>query len=192
MSLRRNSSVVLALATLGGCGSAGHGARSHASTATAVTPCEAAARDAVARFLGTPPARVAITASTGGNSMPQCAFRARAALGGRVEATANLDDGPQPYFRLERTAIEAAQVFTPGRVVPAPEPIAGLGLEADWFPAQSQVMTTDGVRLVTVSVSWPGVPHARERALAEALSRTYLRVPPGKRGASLASGYPSG
>jgi hypothetical protein len=135
-----------------------------------------------------PPDSIVATPSTGNNAMPQCSFRARAANTGRVAATANLYTGPQPYFILERTAVEAAQVFGAKRLVPAPQAIMGLGLEADWFPAETQLMATDGIRLITVSVSWRHTGQARQRALAEAIGRVYLRQ--SKRGVSLAKAYP--
>ena len=124
--------------------------------------------------------------------MPQCTFAARAGRDGQLSVTANLYDGPQPYFILERTTVETAQLFTPKRMVPAPQAITGLGLEADWFPARNQLMSTDGIRLVTVSVDWPGTDQARQVRLAEALSRAYLRVPGAKKAEALAKGYPSG
>jgi hypothetical protein len=34
--------------------------------------------------------------------------------------------------------------------------VTHLGLEAAWFPPKSQLMAADGVRLITVTVSWPG------------------------------------
>ncbi len=56
----------------------------------------------MARFLAVAPSRITLTASTGSNSMPQCSFRVRVAGKARVQATANVDSGPQPYFVLER------------------------------------------------------------------------------------------
>jgi hypothetical protein len=141
----------------------------------------------MARFLTVAPNRIALAASTGNNSMPQCSFRARVAGKARVDATANVDNGAQPYFVLERAAIEAAQQFTVSRMIAAPQAVTGLGIEADWFPAETQLMATDGIRLITVSVSWRGSPQARQRALAEALARTYLSHPKRR---SLAKGYP--
>jgi hypothetical protein len=146
----------------------------------------------MARFLTVAPASITASASTGTNGMPQCSFTARPAARDRVNAIANVDNGPQPYFRLERTVVEASQVFTPTRLTPAPQAITGLGLEADWFPGYPQLMVTDGIRLVTVSVTWPGVSQGRQRTLAEALARTYLRTPHGKAAAALAKGFPSG
>ena len=50
-------------------------------------------------------------------------------------------------------------------------------------------MATDGLKLITVTVTWHGTKLARQRAVAEALTRTYLKQKTSK---SLAKGYPSG
>jgi hypothetical protein len=177
-----------------GCGGAAPkahsvGRRHQASPAGAV--CIPATREALARFLEVSPARIKLAASVASNAMPQCALVAPAATSGRVvTVTVNVDNSPQPYFRLERTAVEAEQVFTPTRLVPAPVNITGVGLDAYWFPAQSQFMTTDGSRLITVSVTSPPIPQRREVPLAEELSRVYLRHYSTARAS--ANGYPSG
>jgi hypothetical protein len=124
--------------------------------------------------------------------MPQCSFTARLADGKAVTVVANLDNAPSPYFRLERTAVEAAQVFTPTPMSPPPDAIAGLGLEADWFPAEKQLMTTDGLRLITVSFSWPGATKKQEEGVGEAVARTYLKKLTPKQANAVANGYPSG
>jgi hypothetical protein len=151
------------------------------------TPCLAGPRRAMARFLAVAAGRIALTASIGSNSMPQCSFSLRVAGEARVQATANVDSGPQPYFVLERAAIEAAQMFTVSRMIAAPQAVTGLGIEADWFPAETQLMATDGIWLITVSVTWHRGARGRRRALAEVLARTYLRRP---KGAARANGYP--
>jgi hypothetical protein len=189
----RPATVGVCLATLfvSGCGhsgSAGHTTSAHSSSSPSATVCLQDARDDVARFLAVPSSAVAVAVSTGNNSMPQCSFRARAAAAERVDVTANLDSAPQAYFRLERTAIEAGQQFGAVRTVAPPQAVTRLGLEADWFPTEAQLMTTDGVRLITVSVSSRGETPGHERALAEEVARTYLRHP--KAGASLAKGFP--
>jgi hypothetical protein len=59
--------------------------------------------------------------------MPQCAFRARA-TGRTVVVTVNVDNGPQPYFRLLRTVNEAAQIFgVPPPGFQPPQGLSGLG-----------------------------------------------------------------
>jgi hypothetical protein len=162
-------------------------ARVTASSAP-VTACRPDARTAIAGFLAVAPGSIAVAASTGNNAMPQCSYTVRVPGHRRVQAIANVNTGPQPYFVLERTAIEAAQEFTATRLVAAPEAVTKLGIEADWFPAETQLMATDGLRLITVSISWPHTPQSRQRALAKALTRIYLK--PTKRGTTLAKGYP--
>ncbi len=166
---------------------AGCGGHSKPVRHAAAGPCSATARAAVSTALGVPGAGVTAKASIGNNAYPQCVFRAVLPDGGRVSATANVDTGPQPYFVLERTEVEASQVFTANRLYPAPTPVK-LGLEAWWFPANVQLMTTDGVRLITLTVDWHGVKQSQRRAFAIAVARTYLTSPR----KSAAKGFPSG
>ena len=87
---------------------------------------------------------------------------------------ANVDTAPQAYQRLERTIVEAGQQFGVSRGFTPPVHVAGLGLDASWFPDQTKLMTTDGGRLVSVVISWRGVSQARRQALAKAVARPYL------------------
>jgi hypothetical protein len=144
-------------------------AATHPQQAKAPSVCLPAARAKVASFLGHPPAAIVTKQGTGNNGMPQCSFRA-----GRVDLTANVDTAPQAYFRLERTVVEETQQFSTTREVAPAQRIAKLGLDADWFPAEQQLMTTDGKQLLTVTVKWPDSTHARQRALAKAVARAYL------------------
>lgn len=109
--------------------------------------------------------------------MPPC--RTRGCVGDHAPArrlrALSSAAGDDPYYRLERTEVEASQIFTAKRVVPAPQAVPGLGIEADWFPVARQLMATDGIRLITLTVGWRGATQARRRALAEAVTRTYLR-----------------
>jgi hypothetical protein len=163
-----------------------------AAALRAITPCQAAARAAIASVLRAPARSITAHPSTGGNAMPQCAFSLRLAGAQRITAVVNLDTAPQPYFRLERTIVERSQIF-PSRLSPAPQSVIGLGLDASWFPGSPpQLMTTDGARLVTVSVTWPGATERRRQRLARTLARTYLRTPRGKAAAAIVNGYPSG
>jgi hypothetical protein len=172
---------------LTGCG---HSAR-HAATANKPTVCSAPARAAFARYLALPAARVATAVSTGNNGFPQCTFSASVASGARVSLTANDYTGPQPYFILERTNVEQVQIFGPKRFVPPPVPVNNLGIEADWFPNRNWLMSTDGIRLITAEVKWPGATQSRQIRLATALSRTYLKAQTAKQGDALAKGYPA-
>jgi hypothetical protein len=182
----------LAAVLVGGCGQSSpakkQASRDHPLTAAQIV-CQPSSRDAVAQFLSVQPANVGLAKSVGNNTMPQCAFTAQPPAKKRVTLLVNYNTGAQPYFVLERTAIEAGQVFTQDRMIAAPVAITGLGIEADWFPAENQLMATDGLKLITVTVTWHGSKLARQRALAEALTRTYLKQRTSK---SLAKGYPSG
>ena len=104
------------------------------------------------------------------------ACRLRAQTGDRraPSAIVSIDTAPQPYERLEREIVESGQVFTPTRLVPPPVEVAGLGLDAAWFPSEHKVMTTDGRRLITVSIDWPGAGGHRRQALATVLAHAAL------------------
>jgi len=103
----------------------------------------------------------------------------------------NVETGPQPYFILERTAIENNQTFTAKPTHPPATSVPGLGLEADWFPQYPYLIATDGHRLVTVTVTLPHNPERLERALAIRITLPYLHTPHGKAAQRLAEGYPS-
>ena len=51
-----------------------------------------------------------------------------------VKLIANVDVEPQPYFIVERTAIEATQMFTVSRTIPARRPSSGSGSRPTGFP----------------------------------------------------------
>ena len=162
----------------------------HPPTSAAVPVCNRGARDAVARFLGVAATRVVLAVSTGTNAMPQCSFSVPITAGQRILATANVDTSPQPYMRLERTSVETDQAFV-GQAGAVPQVVTGIGVDAYWFPSKTQLMGTDGVRLLTVSVSWRGAVQRRDRALAEALARAYLGPVRNPGSSSLFKGYPS-
>jgi hypothetical protein len=153
---------MLALA-LGGCG--------RAKRAGACLP---QARAAMARFLAVSARSIVSKASIANNGMPQCAFSADLTGDSRVLVVANVDSAPQAFFRLERTAVEAAQNFTSPRVVPPPQRIGGLGLDADWFPSSQQLMTSDGNRLISVAIGWRNASTGHKQGLAEVVARPYL------------------
>ncbi len=128
----------------------------------------------VAGFLGVSVAGVSVRVTTANSGSPECDFTARPGGQGTVKLSVEVDTAPQPYAVLERSAEEAAQIFGPVRFETPPQNITGLGLDADWFPAQQHLMTTDGVALITATVSWPSVRQARRRALAAVAARPYL------------------
>jgi hypothetical protein len=203
----RSSSVLaatLCAVLSGACGSSSHPIRHAArprpvvgahlrpdAIATKAT-CLAPVRSAVARFLHVSPAAVTEHGTVGNDASPQCAFTlARPA--GRIVALANVYDGPSPYFILERTEVEAAQVFGETRPEPTPVPVTRLGIEADWFGGlQERLMATDGKLLITATVRWRGSRARERKALAIAFTRPYLHTPHGRAAIAKAEGYPSG
>lgn len=165
-----------------GCGSP------HAKQSPAAGLCRPRARQLVAQTLALRAGRITAIPGTGNNAEPQCSFRAQLPTGRRFDATVNVDPSPQPYTVLSRTIVEGQQVFSPTRLTPAPVAVLHLGLLASWFPGPSHLMSTDGVRLVTTTVTWSGAKQADKIRLATRLSRLYL----GKLRPSLAHGAPAG
>jgi hypothetical protein len=131
--------------------------------------CAPAARAQVARAADVGVASVGVRRGESSQATPECRFRARA-----IQVTVDVDSFPQPYFRLERTAIEDEQQFGTVRLEAAPVPITGIGIEAFWFPTEQKVMATEGRRLITVLIAWRGAGSRRREALAQAIVRRYL------------------
>jgi hypothetical protein len=118
---------------------------------------------------------VSIRRSVGTNGMPQCAFTAHVKHG-RVSVLVNLDDGPQVPFRIERTVVEATQLFGPPPPGwKAPVGLLGLGAYASWFPNEDELMASNNVDLLTVSVTWPHEPRAGMIRLARAAIAPYMK-----------------
>jgi hypothetical protein len=169
--------ILAAMVLLSACGSSNDARKAaphHGQAALSpANVCRHTSRQAVAGLLRLPATSVATTGSTGNNLMPQCTFTAPVA-GNRVQLIANISNGPQPFMILERTAVEASQVFTTTPLFQPPQNITGLGLDADWFPPEQHLMTTDGRVLVTVTVSWQHAKTARKISTAVAVACTYL------------------
>ncbi len=136
--------------------------------------CVPRARALLATHLGVATSAVSEAVTKGSNSMPQCVLPVHRHGQPAVQVTVNLDNGPQPYFRLERTAVEASQQFGTERLYAAPEQIMGLGLDADWFPDSDYLETTDGSKLITVTIGWPGSSPAQRRALSIAMAHPFI------------------
>ena len=175
--------VIGVLLALAGSGCGGGGSRSpgkpvhHAKPwkpgrrATARTNvCTTAGRAAFATTVGVAPTKVKERRTQARSGASECVFSA-----GDVVASVSVSGAPEAYAVLERQAEEQAQIFGPKRFTPAPQLILHLGVDAYWFPAQHQVMTTEGVNLITATiVRWPHTRVARRRALGAALARPYL------------------
>jgi len=141
--------------------------------------CKQKAQQAIARDLGSSAGAVDYTKSVGNNDMPQCTFSARAD-GHRVLVMVNVDNGPQAYFRLLRTVDEASQIFgVPPPGFHPPQGVSGLGPFASWFPNTDQLMATNRVDLLTVTVTWPGARRDADIAVARAAMVPYLAHPHG-------------
>ncbi len=149
---------------------AGCGAQAHRRPAV----CAPGARATLASQLQVPVSAASQAVSTGNNGMPQCVLTATRPGRPPVRVTVNLDNGPQPYFRLERTSVEASQQFGTERLYAAPQLIFGLGLDADWYPDGNYVQTTDGVKLITATVAWPGSSQAQRRMLSVAIAHRFV------------------
>jgi hypothetical protein len=169
---------VAAVCLLAGCG----------NSARARPPvCMLKAQQAIARDLSIGASAIAYLKSVGSNGMPQCAFTARAA-GHRALVMVNVDNGPQAYFRLLRTVDEATQIFGPPPPgFQAPQTVSGLGPFASWFPTRNQLMATNDVDLLTVTVTWPGARRNAEVRIARAAIVPYLAH---KHGHGNTSDYP--
>jgi hypothetical protein len=87
-----------------------------------------------------------------------------------------LDSAPQAYTRMEREQVEFWQnvEWSHKTARAAPRPVGHLGLGGYWFPAQSRLLTTDGVRLITIKVRGPSTGPSEPKATAMRLARVYL------------------
>jgi hypothetical protein len=157
------------------------------TSSTPTTPtllvCVAAGRRTIARALKVRAATIHEHLFTGSNGMPQCNFVvARARRGGppgKVVVTVNVDNGPQPVWRLMRKVVEAGQIFGP---IPKgwkpPVGISGLGAYASWFPNLHQLMANNVTRkyLLTVGVIWRHATRAEMIAFVRRVITTYRRI----------------
>ena len=125
---------------------------------------------AVARGIGVGARSVSTRRATARSDAPECLFRASGAV-----VSVAVSGAPDAYAVLERGAEEQAQLFGPKRFTPAPQRIAGEGVDAYWFPAEHLVMTTDGVNLITATIArLPAGDRRRAERLAAAAARPYL------------------
>jgi hypothetical protein len=157
------------------------------TTTTAAPPlvvCLAAERATLARTLSVPAATIHERQFLGSNGMQQCNYvigRAhRGGPHGKVVVTVNVDNGPQPVWRLMRKVVEAGQLFGP---VPKgwapPRGVSGLGAYASWFPNLEQLMANNISRryLLTVGAIWRHASRTELISLAHTVIATYRRVP---------------
>jgi hypothetical protein len=158
-----------------GCGTSSRSSATSTREAAQHKPrpvCAPAAGTVIARYAGVAAGVLKARATTGNNSEPECRFRAPG-----LSVVVNIDSSPQPYQRLERTICEDAQQFTATRNFAAPVTVPKLGLVAAWVPDQSELLTTDGRNLLTITVAWRGEKRARQVTLATLVARRYLGKP---------------
>jgi hypothetical protein len=124
----------------------------------------------VAAYTHRPVAKVAMTRGHDNSGAANCRF-----VSGPLVATASVSGAPDAYAVLERKAEEEAQIFGGNRLVPAPQFLMHVGIDAYWYPREHFVQTTDAVNLIIAGVKrWPGVAKKRWERMCIALGRQYL------------------
>jgi hypothetical protein len=170
--------VVLALALVG-CGSSSSDHEASAPPATpppgpATTPVSAPAKLPSAcnhrAQAAIPGGSVTADPSTARSGADSCRLE-----NGELSAVVYLDSAPQAYTRMEREIVEFGQNVDWTKVPTSayPQTVKHLGLDASWFPMQNRLLTTDGVRLVTIKLH-SELPAREKQRIAVAMARTYL------------------
>jgi hypothetical protein len=139
----------LALAA-GGCGGSAPAGR----RATLAGPCTARALTTLAGAAAIREDAIAARRFVEPDGSAACRFAAARSAGGPLAVTVELDTAPQAYAHLEREVVEYTQGviwFHEGSYAD-PRDVFGLGIYADWFPAKRQLLTTDAVIIVAVTV----------------------------------------
>lgn len=169
--MRPTALALAACIALAACGSSAQ--RSPPPRATAApSSCSAAAQRAMAAVVGAQ--AVSATAYSPPDGSQGCRLGAAGASHTDVSVDVHVDTLPQPFARLDREAVETTQTALWSHSRTTPSPINGLGEAAYWLPRDSRLIATDGARLISVAVAWPGVRRARRLGLATAMARTYL------------------
>jgi hypothetical protein len=167
----------LSLVTVGCGGAAKPAARPNRARPVALSPpCSASARRALARSSGIAVDSVVGSPFTASGGEASCRFSARDRAAGALDVVAELDGAPQAYYRLDREVVEFGQnvIWDHLGARADPYPIPHLGLAADWFPSENQLVTTDGVRLITIVVTSVSAGAGGDARVAASLARTYL------------------
>jgi len=132
--------------------------------------CTAAGRAAVARDAGVAPSAVRMRRAEASTAAPECIFHA-----GALVLSVSVSGAPQPFAVIDRQDVETSQYWGEKRWTPAPQPVWHEGAEAFWFPGTDQLLTTEGINLVTATlVRWPHVGRRRRRDACAAAARPYL------------------
>lgn len=158
------------------------------STTTTTPPalplvCLASVRRVIAARLGVSAAGISDRQFLATNGMPQCNYliadARRGGPHGKVVITANVDNGPQPHWRLMRKVVEASQIFgpTPKGFRP-PFQVRGLGPYGSWFPALDQMMAINlgDKYIATVGVIWRHTTQTQKIAITKAVTLVYRHI----------------
>ncbi len=157
------------------------------TTTTTTTPafqvCLTSVRRLLARRLGVRAAGISEHQFLASNGMPQCNYViARAHRGGprgKVVLTVNVDNGPQPHWRLMRKVVEASQLFGPApKGWKAPTAVRGLGPYASWFWNLDQLMALNVGHeyILTVGVIWRHTTHIEKLGITRAVIVVYRHI----------------
>jgi hypothetical protein len=130
-------------------------------------PCVDAVRSAVAAEAGTAVSTRVTAASLG---QATCVYEAP-----RLRVDVLVDANPQAETRFERAVVERGQNAVWGHnQAKLPVQIHGIGVGADWFPADRQLLTTDGRRLIVVSLIRPAHATPHDLRVGKAAARGTL------------------
>jgi hypothetical protein len=183
------ATALLAAVLLAGCGSSPSGTPTGTapivSTAPeATTTSDAVAKSSLARACSSHTRRILRrygsskpTPFRAPNLAKSCHFEA---VDGGPDVIVELDSAPQPYVRMDREQVEFWQnvEWSDQAAKAAPYPITSLGLGGYWFPLQRRLLTTDGVRLITIKVKSAGSAGGTAgKLIATRLARVYLGPP---------------
>jgi hypothetical protein len=133
------------------------------------SPCVAQVRDAVASAAGAGLVHTRTTSASPG--LATCVYEA-----GRLSLRVLVDTNPQAAVRFDRAVVERAQVAVwSGHHERAPRLLHGIGQGADWFPADRQILATDGRKLVSVTLVRSSLAGRHALRLAMAAARATLQ-----------------
>jgi len=171
-SVARLAALIGGVACIASCGGSPAAPRSAPAPAPppppqqAIAPCIPAARAAIASAAGGAAVTTRVIGVAPGEAT--CVYR-----GGRLRVHVHVDANPQAAVRFNRAVVERDQVaLWSHRPAHAPRLLQRLGQGADWFPAERELLATDGRRIMSVLL----VRAPRDRSSALALARRVARA----------------
>ncbi len=151
---------MLVALVLAGCGSSPEQTRTAPTAAPAAATGPSPCMDEISKLIG---GAVQTSVKDVSPGQATCAYRS-----GHVRVDVQVDTNPQAEFRFERAVVERGQNAVWGHDnSKAPVQLHGLGIGADWFPADRELLTTDGKQLISVLLVHGGTLHL-SRAVARA------------------------